>query len=196
MASKVEICNVGLSAVGVTVGIASMDEASTEAQECSKIFDLCRDQVLRDFNWDFARRFVTLNLVAESPNSEWTYSYRYPSDCLKVRRIVSGNRREARRIPFQLGSDSQGMLIYTDAAEAVVEQTTRIEDTALYPADVAFALGYLIGYRVAKPLARDSKEQAAARQAYLIEISNARANAGNETGTDELPEAESIRARD
>jgi hypothetical protein len=64
--------------------------------------------VLRDFDWSFARRYTTLGLVEEDPNTDWAYVYRYPSDCLSVRSIVGAMRTDRSRLPFTLGSDASG----------------------------------------------------------------------------------------
>lgn len=195
MSSDVEICNFALSGLGISQEISVLDEASTEAAKCNLFFANCRDRVLRDFDWPFARRYYTLGLVEEDPNTEWSYSYRYPSGCLSIRGILGATRKDPSRTPFSLGSDASGKLIYTDEPEAVVRMTVRITDTELFDPLFVSAFAGLLGSKVGGPLSRDPKLVAQSYQSYLADIASARADAQNEGGQDEPPDAESIRAR-
>jgi hypothetical protein len=88
---KVSICNVALSHLANSTEIQDLDaEPSKEAQACRRLFDLTRDEVLRDFPWPFATASAALTLFASNPNTEWGYSYRMPAGKLFFRRILSG----------------------------------------------------------------------------------------------------------
>lgn len=195
MSSEVEICNMALAGVGVGQEISAFDEGSQEADKCSLFYAACRDRVLRDFDWPFARRYYTLGLVEEDPNTDWTYSYRYPATCLNARRIVGATRIDISRIPFTLGSDDSGKLIYTDEPEAVLRMTARITDPEIFDPMFVSAFAWLLGSKIAPGLARDSKIAAEAYRMYLTDLASARADAANETGQDAPAEAESISAR-
>lgn len=196
MSSVVEIYNMALGGIGVTQQVASATEASTEAAACTLFYATCRDRVLRDFDWAFARQYSTLGLVAEDPNTDWAYAYRYPSAAISIRGIVGTTRTStAPRIPYTLGSDSSGKLIYTDSAEAVARMTVRITDTELFDALFVSALAGLLGSKIAPPLARGPKLAAAAYEMYLVDLAAAQAAAGNEEGQDPAPDAGSIQAR-
>lgn len=195
MSSVVEIYNLALAAIGVTRQVAAVDEGSQEAATCTLHYANCRDRVLRDFDWPFARRYETLGLVAESPNTEWTYSYRYPSSCVNVRRLVGANRADHTRLFFVLGSDASGKLIYTDEPEAVAVITARIEDSEIFDPGFVNALAFLLASRVGGPLSRDAKLVTLAREQYIAELAAARSNAANEGQRDAPPDAESISAR-
>jgi len=91
MSSETEICNMALSHIGVGKEIANLDtERSQEASACRRYYENLRDKVLRDFRWPFATKFVELALIEETPTIEWRFSYRYPTDCVKMIRILSG----------------------------------------------------------------------------------------------------------
>lgn len=195
MASVVEICNMALGNVGVGQLIASISEGSAGAQRCRLYYENCRDQVLRDFDWPFARRYEALGLVEETPNTEWTFAYRYPSSGLAIRRILGVNRSEVPRVPFAVGSDGTGKLIYTDASEAVARLTVQIIDSEQFDPIFVGALSYLLASRVGPGLARDAKLVAASYQLYGEQLAAARAVAANEGGQDEPPDAESISVR-
>lgn len=57
---------------------------------------------------------------------DWTYAYRWPSDCLRLRRLVddaTGRKHNRTPIPFRSGRDVNGQLVYTDRQAAVLEYT-------------------------------------------------------------------------
>jgi hypothetical protein len=101
---KVSICNVALSHLANSTEIQDLDaEPSKEAQACRRLFDLTRDEVLRDFPWPFATASAALTLFASNPNTEWGYSYRMPAGKLFFRRILSGVRNDSRQSGCRIG---------------------------------------------------------------------------------------------
>jgi hypothetical protein len=203
MPSKTEISNIALSHLGVGKEIANLDnEKSQEAAACRRFFDEARNATLRAFAWPFATKFEALALVADPPTetSEWGLSYRYPSDCACLRRIQSGIRNETpqTRIPYKLGRDSQGELIYTDEPDAKVEYTLREEDPLRYPPDFVLAFSFLLASYIAPRVTGGDpfKLGTRAAQFYLQHITMAQANSANEAVIDRPPESEMIRARE
>jgi hypothetical protein len=203
MATKTEIANLALSHLGIGKEIADLDnEKSQEAVTMRRFYDQTRDAVLRDFPWPFATRYATLALVADPPTetTEWDFSYRYPTDCLMVRRMQTEIRVDTNqsRIVFKLGRDDEGQLIYTDESEAKIEYTFREEDPQRYPADFQLAMSLRLAHYAAPRLTGGDPFKLGMRavQLYLQEISMAQASAGNEAVPDQLPDAEAIRARE
>lgn len=110
--SKTEIVNIALAHLGVGSEISNLDtDQSTEANAMRRFYESAKDEVLRDLNWPFTTVFASLALVEEDPTDEWSYSYRYPSDALKIRRVLSGLRNDTRqsRVPYKLGQDASGL---------------------------------------------------------------------------------------
>lgn len=63
-----------------------------------------------------------------SANGDWVYGYRWPTDCLFARRLVppGGDGRRYSTdfaLPFRVGRDANGLLIYTAQPDAVLEYT-------------------------------------------------------------------------
>lgn len=190
-----------LSHLGSGKEIADLEnESSDEASAMRRFYDEARDKVLRDFNWPFATKVAELTLVESNPTTEWNYSYRYPTDCVNIRRILSGARTDNRqtRAPYKIGKDVSGRLIFTDEAEASVEYTERVEAVEIYPSDFVIAFSYLLAMFTAPrvtggdPFGLGQKSA----QLYLQELSNARANSLNEEQPDQSTESELFRARD
>lgn len=201
MASEVEICNLALSHLRIAPGISSLEERSEEARTCSLFYEQVRDEVLREFPWPFATRIVALALVEEQPTSEWAYSYRYPTDCLQARRVVSGAGRietRATRVPYRLASDDAGPLIYADQAEAEVEYTARIDDPTHYAPDFVQAVALLLAFYIAPRVTSGDQFKLGDRALgmYRVKLHEAEANALEEEQPDPPAEGELTQARD
>ena len=102
MATKIEICNMALSHLGTGKVIQSLTERSEEARSINTFYDVAYVATIRDFSIPSTKKFLTLQLVEENPTSEWRYSYRYPNECVLIKRILSGTRNDSRqtRVPF------------------------------------------------------------------------------------------------
>jgi hypothetical protein len=202
MASDVEICNLALSHLAIATEIATLTERSKEAQACNRFYTQVRDEVLRDFPWPFATTVAALALVTDFTGvagAEWTYAYRYPSDCVRARRILSGIRKDTRqsRVPFRILQDATGSLLYTDKNSAQLEYTARVTDPTRYQADFVEALALLLASRIAVRVTttNPTKLRDDAFQLYQLQLGIARANALNEEQPEEEPDAELIRSR-
>lgn len=200
MASSTEICNQALRHLGVSKTIANIDtEQSSEANTCRAFYETVRDATLRDFNWPFATKFEDLGLVEENPNDEWAYSYRYPSDCLNLRRIVSGNRNEtaADRIVYKISRDDSGRLIYTDQQDAAIEYTMRVTSTEEFTPDFVLAFSFNLALFIAPQVTAGDpfKMGDRAERMYNFLMTKAQAQAANEEQPDALPDADYIVAR-
>lgn len=179
--------------------IADIDERSAEADACSLFYAISLEATLRAWNWKFARRTEALALVEEDPTTEWAYSYRYPTGCLAARRIPSGVVPESQddRIPFDVGADDEGQLIYTDRAEAELEYTKLIEDTTRFPSDFALALSFHLASLIAPKLTAGDPfklgDKCMAR--FAMQIGQAELAASRETQAPGHAESEFIRVR-
>lgn len=200
MPSSTEICNMALGHLGVGKDIASLAENSAEARACNRYYNIAVQAVIADFPWPFATRFATLALVEADPTDEWAYSYRYPADCMMIRRILSGVRQDslASREEYRIASDTMGAIILTDKENAQIEYTVMPADTALFPVDFIEALSYRIAWAVAPTLTGGDpfKLGDRAARAYAESIAAAKSGAANEESPPVPLESEFIRARD
>ena len=201
MSSVVQICNLALSHLGSGKAIANIEtEKSEEAYACRSFYETARDATLRDFTWPFATKIASLALVEESPSDEWDYSYAYPSDCLKIRRILSGVRNDDRasRVPYRIIAGDNQQLIYSDQEDAELEYTVRVTDTNRFSADFIMALSLRLASYIAPRVTGGDrfKQGEKALKMYMYEIELAKASAVNEEQPEELPESEFIQARE
>jgi len=201
MATKTEICNKALSVLGV--GLSTMDvetETSTEAKACNLWYETTRDEILRDFAWPFAtKRAVSLGLVEADPTDYWSFSYRYPSDCITIHQIDNG-LRVARRDninSFTLGGDDTGTLIYTNIENACVTYTFRHTNVSHYPPDFQHGLALMLASYIAPRLMGGDRFGMADKvlKLYLAHLTKVKANAANEKIDDVEPESTFISER-
>lgn len=193
--SQVAICNLALSRIGSSRQISSLDENSTEARQSRALFEPMRDAVLEDFSWPFATKRVALAKVADDPNIEWTFSYRYPPDCMRVLYVLTGSTRLEDLIPFAFGLDDAGKLIFMDLDQASIAYTAKVTNVAVFPVAFASALAWRIASELAMPLTKQPAIAAHAWDMYRSEVSVAEGNAANERRQDPPPDPEFIAAR-
>jgi hypothetical protein len=199
--SETAVCNLALGHLGISEEINNLTtEKSAEASACRRYFSTAQGVALRDLKCTFATEFAPLALVEETPNEEWAYSYRYPSNCLFFRRILSGTRNDTSgtRVPYKLASDAVGKLVYTDKQNAECEFTKLVSDQMLWPDDFILAVSYLLAALIAPRLTRGDGVKLGDRalELYNLTKQTTEANADSEQQGEEPPEAESIRARE
>ncbi len=198
--SETEICNMAIAHLGVGKRIASLDERSQESNICNTFYEVALHNTLRDFTWPFCSKIVALGLFEEDPTDEWAFSYRYPSECEFLRRILSGNRNDNADtiIPYKIYADDDGKLIYTDMEDAEVEYTFVEEDPSKYPSDFVMALSYQLAALIAPTICGVQRIELVDRMLQLSSFwvgKAAQAGSGEEK-QDRVPESEFIRARE
>ena len=194
--TDVQIINMALSHLGHTIFIDDRNENSTEAEVSNLHYDQAIAYVLEDFAWGLAHRYHTLELVEEDPSEDWQFSYRYPVDTVKIRRLVTAlGRRDPAPPPFVIGSDDAGRLIYTDQEDAVASTTAHITDTALFTAQFAEAVSWWLAGLMAPGLSKDPQVAGGCFQMYAWLVQRAAAHDGNESQVPPEEDSEAIRAR-
>lgn len=196
--SLVQIYNLALMRVGHSEFISDPNEASNAGNLCRMVYDQCRDQVLRDFPWRFAKKRIALALNTSTPPAEWSYEYTKPADCLRVRNLITpGNRTPLaeQKIPFELMlNEVNEEAIYTDLESAELIYTVGITDTGRFPPDFVGALAFALAAELAIPLRGKPDIAQMMRQGYSAAISQAAANSMNE-GFDQIPQSSFLAVR-
>lgn len=197
--SSTEIANMSLRHLGIQKEIASFTEKSAEASACNRFYDIAREDALREYRWPFAQKIVTLGLLDEDPNDEWSYEYSVPSDCLNFGRILSGERNDSRqsRIAYRLVYGTSGTSIFTDEEDAEGEYTVNVDDTGRFSADFVMALSYKLASLIAPSITGGDpfKLGERAMKLYQWQLGKAVSKAFNEEQPEEDPGSEFERAR-
>lgn len=89
MTGVVDIYNMALAELRVG-RVSSVSENSLAAQQCTLFYNTLRKQVLQDAPWGFARVVKPLAVLDSDTYSvfNWAIVYQYPSDCLRVNRLI------------------------------------------------------------------------------------------------------------
>lgn len=200
MATDVKILNMALGHLGSDALVSVMTERSKEARAGNLFMATAKEVVLSDMPWPFATKTAALSLVEQYPTTEWGYSYRYPSDCLFIRKMLSGIRDDTRqsKVPYRFAHDDQGQLVYTDMFQAVIEYTVRSPSASLFSAHYDLALSFYLAHLMSPKITGGDKTKLGERalKLYVYEFEKAKAKALNEEQQSEEVDSEFIRARD
>lgn len=108
------VCNQALSRAGSTQSITSLNpsDTSVEADQCRIWYPATRDSMLADYPYPWAEAYLNLAQVAgpeidgNVADAQWARSYRYPPDCLKIRRLVATQTSVTAAVPQTTGLSS------------------------------------------------------------------------------------------
>ena len=209
--SVVELCNTALGRLGISQIIASLDEQSNEARTCRVFYENTRDRVLTDMPWNFAKRTADLQDIG-SPPPGWTYRFRYPNDCLKVRSIISTeltgyptqylypgdiNYTNDPQIPYEVIEDeaSGGLAIVCNLSPVSLVYTAQITNLMLFSQLAFDTLGWALASDIAAPLSAAPNMAQSAANAYTSAMLRAGASMLNESRPNADPTSELILAR-
>lgn len=172
MTSVVEICNLALSNIRAG-SINSLDESSLQAQQCKLKYPIFRDFLLAELPWSFNHKIKTLAVLTDDIFN-WNYAYQYPSDCLKINRLIGayeqlsnadsdvisrlidsqvlpiGNAR--RGIPYQVFNIDDNKVIGANESELRVGYSVKTTDPNLFSTSFVLTLSHLLSSELAIPI--------------------------------------------
>lgn len=190
MASEVQIAKLALQHLGDRFDITTLEEASVEAEQVNLIYDEVRDTVLRSHPWKFARKFFSPAYLTAVAPGEWGYMYTYPSDCLRMLRIINPLGAGKPPIRFEVGLNSSGSkVILTNESEITIEYTARITDPNMYDSQFITGLSYRLAQYLAIPITGDRQRMADMQVMADRELGMAMSTDANE-GFEEVPLSE------
>jgi hypothetical protein len=195
--SKTSIANMALGHIGVSQTITNIDtERSQQALQCRIYYDQAVQFCLESFPWPFATAYRMLALVAEEPVADWTYAYRYPSDCCYVRRVATSlGRTDRHPPPFHIGQDEQGAIIFTNEEDAQIEYTANITNTARFSAKFIEALSWKLASDIAPALSRIASARKDCLQMAMFMMTSATTTSANEQQQEDESDSEFITVR-
>lgn len=148
MYTKASIFNLALGALLLQRQIENPEtDRSNECKVLLNHYDTAFRSALQDMDLDSTSSQITAELVEEGPNDLWLYSYKYPSDCVFLRRIQSladiDNRTT--HIPKRVTVKDGQKVVYTNQSEAIFEYISK--DVPL--SSLSASAGLAIAYRLA-----------------------------------------------
>ena len=194
--SDVKICNLSLSHIGESSTIQALTENSPEASICDLWYDVAREEVLEDFDWNFARARVVAAAHVDPATSEWSFRYQYPADALKIRGIENPLGYGPDALPFQVEYGSNGTrTVLTNAEQATLIYTKNVTTTSLFPPKFSIALSWKLASHIAFSVTGEIKIEERATEMYVRFVRSAIGSNANEQTPRKERDAEAIRAR-
>ncbi len=181
MSSEVQIARLALQHLGDRYDITSLDEASPEAEQVKLVFDNVRDMVLREHPWKFARKYATPASLAGDVPPNWDFMFSYPSDALRVTRIVNPLGDDKPPIRFEVARNSADLrVILCNESEPTIEYTKQVTDPQQFDPQFVTALSYRIAQYIAMPITGDRAVMSDMKTLADVEIGKAQASDANE----------------
>ena len=187
--SKAQIFNITLNILGVSMPLENANSADNRAILLNNYYELARDYVLKDFDWNFASTFKELALC-ENPISQYQYKYcyNYPNDCICARDIFQKNTYVIDK--YSISSLSNGQkVILCNTENAILRYTRRVEKEIFFSCKFTMALSYYLASLTANVLVGSIQKGEIAYEKYNQLIKRAKvlnAQEGIETLDDEL----------
>ena len=157
--------------------ITSLNEASEPARRLNLIFATCRDAVLEDHDWSFARKMEALAEVADVTVPGWDYVYAEPARCVKVRKIFNDStvsKKDSDPYDKVLLSSTNTKAIVTNTADAYARYTFQVTDTTLFSPSYIQALSLKLAADSAQALTGDINKRNQMLQYYQAALDNAK----------------------
>lgn len=217
MSDEVEICNLALSNIRAG-SINSLDETSRQGQLCKLKYPVIRDMLLTEIPWGFARKIQGL-AVLTTEIYNWAYAYQYPSDCLKINRLVgayeelsnadadvisrlldsqlltTGDRRP--QVAYEIFNFTDNKTIGSNETDLRIDYIAKITDPNLFTPSFILAFSHLLASELAIPIIgveNGRQLRSDSLQMYKEYLATAEADDLNETYTPPaLSELETIR---
>lgn len=201
MASKLDICNLALSKIGVLDDIAAIDppEQSQSALACARFYNTALKVVTEARPWKFTMRRAEGVLLAGWTFKQWQYAYALPSGAIEIIAVIpkeaandysnliivessSGESRSAGQgvtIPVAFVKETlpDGTeAILTNLEDAVIRYRVYVDDPAKYSGSFVDALSSKLATYICGPIIKGSegiKTAQAMEGAYQNALMNA-----------------------
>lgn len=195
--SEVNICNLALQQMGRGVRIASLAETTTEAGPvCALQYPISRDAVLRAYPWNFAKTRASLTAHAETPDFEYAYYYKLPTDYLWLREIF-----EAGSTPYKIerySSSTSGVIkvIATDLGSPLnISYTAKVTDPLEFEPLFIITMAAHMAAEMAIPLRESRSTAQGLWGVYQQKLIEARRVDSQEDSADQLPSGSYVDSR-
>ncbi len=144
--TKAKIFNIALKNLRVSVTIHNANQNDKNTIILNEYYDSAKEQVLKDFDWNFANSYRELSLTGNIPmNPKFLYEYDYPNDCVFTREIISYNTDE--NIEFEVAANSNGQkVINTNVTPAVLRYTKLIDNETFFSTEFTMALCWYLAF--------------------------------------------------
>lgn len=172
--SKAQIFNIALNILGVSTPLENPNSVDNRAILLNNYYELARDYVLKDFDWNFASAFKELSLCEEQLKmSGFKFTFNYPNDCLFARELFLKDNYFCEK--FSVATLSNGnSVILTDVEVPILRYTRRVEKEVFFTSEFAMALAHYLASLTANVIAGSVQKGENAWQKYIKILKHAR----------------------
>ncbi len=148
--TKAKIFNVTLKNLRVSVGIQNTNQIDKNTVVLNEFYESAKDQVLKDYDWNFANSYRELALTGNIPqNPKFLYEYDYPNDCLFAREIIPYSD-SADIVEFEVAANNNGQkVINTNQTPVVLRYTKCIDNETFFSTEFVMALCWYLAFLAA-----------------------------------------------
>lgn len=173
--TKAKIFNITLKNLRVSVGIQNTNQSDKNTVVLNEFYDTAKNQVLTDYDWNFANSYRELALTGNIPlNPKFLYEYDYPNDCLFAREIIPYSYSED-LIEFEIASNSLGQkVINTNLSPAVLRFTKCVDNETFFSTEFVTALCWYLAFLAAPSITGNRSIQNDCLTVYSAMISKAK----------------------
>ncbi len=142
--SKAQIFNITLNILGVSMPLENPNSSDNRAILLNNYYDLARDYVLKDFDWNFASTFRELSLCENQLKySNFKYCYSYPNDCICARDVFHKENYIQQKFCISSLIDGETVIL-TDVEDAILRYTKRVDKEVYFSCEFVMALSYYL----------------------------------------------------
>ncbi len=172
--TKAKIFNITLKNLRVSVGLQHTNQTDRNTIILNEFYDSAREQVLKDFDWNFANSYRELALTGNIPqNPKFLYEYDYPNDCNFAREIISYTDKEI--IEFEVAANSAGQkVINTNMTPAILRYTKSVDNETFFPTEFVMALCWYMAFLAAPAITGSRAVQSDALNIYMSILAKAK----------------------
>ena len=154
MYTKAKIFNLALGALLLQRRIVEAEtDPSNEAKVLLTHYDTAFRAALQDMDLDSTSSQKDLEKIEDEPNDLWLFSYKYPNDCVFLRRIQSTVDTDSRatHIPKRVAMKDGVKVIFCNLEEAIAEYISKDVPLHSLSANAGLAIAYKLAI-LAAPL--------------------------------------------
>lgn len=194
--SKAQIFNITLNILGVSTPLENANCEDNRAILLNNYYELARDYVLKDFDWNFASAFKKLTLCVKQPKiMNYKFCYDYPNDCICARDVFLIDNYVQQK--FSISSLEDGSIaILTDVEDAILRYTRRVEKEVFFSCEFAMALSHYLASLTANVITGSTQKGEIAWDKYNKILRHAKVLNAYENGENLYDENTYIDSRD
>ena len=172
--TKAKIFNIALKNLRVSVSIQNANQTDKNTIILNEYYYSAKEQVLKDFDWNFANSYRELSLTGNIPmNPKFLYEYDYPNDCVFTREIISYS--DDNLTEFEVSANIAGQkVINTNITPAILRYTKLVDNETFFTSEFAMALCWYLAFLAAPAITGNRNIQSDCLNVYTSILAKAK----------------------